>query len=83
LEKSVDDNDSDFLADGYSKEDLTRDLALMVSAGILDIHMREDGEWLYSVSPRIMAMSQEERVAELTELINNHDRMISKFLEEE
>lgn len=67
----------------YNKADLTRDLTMLVSAGILDIHMREDGEWLYSVSPRVMEMSQEERIAVLTDLINRQDEILSIFLDGE
>ena len=47
--------------DRYSREDLSDDLGAMVNAGILEIHIREDGEWVYSVSEIVKNMSEEER----------------------
>jgi hypothetical protein len=45
----------------YTKKDLDNDLALMVTKGLLDISMREDGEWVYSLSDRAAAMTEQER----------------------
>ena len=45
----------------YTKNDLIDDLALMVKAGLLDVRMREDGEWLYTISDAAKDMSEEER----------------------
>jgi hypothetical protein len=47
--------------DDYTKEDLSNDLAAMVKAGLLDIRIREDGEWMYVVTEKAAAMSEEER----------------------
>jgi len=44
----------------YSREELSRDLFLMVKAGLLDMFMREDGEWVFSVSEKSKELSQEE-----------------------
>lgn len=48
--------------DEYDKDDIQRDLYLMVKAGLLDINMREDGQWLYSVSEASKNMTEEERL---------------------
>jgi DNA-binding transcriptional regulator PaaX len=45
----------------YRKEELARDLGLMVKAGLLDIYMREDGEWVYKVSDKSLLMTEEEK----------------------
>jgi hypothetical protein len=45
----------------YSKDELQRDLYLMVKAGLLEINMREDGQWLYSASEASKNMTEEER----------------------
>ena len=34
----------------------------MVKAGLLDIRMREDGEWVYSPSAASLTMTEEEKV---------------------
>jgi hypothetical protein len=44
----------------YSRDELSRDLFLMVKAGLLDMFMREDGEWVFSVSEKSKELSQEE-----------------------
>jgi predicted PhzF superfamily epimerase YddE/YHI9 len=44
----------------YTRDDLDRDLFLMVKAGLLDISMREDGEWVYRVNPATESMTDEE-----------------------
>jgi len=45
----------------YTKDDLSRDLFLMVQAGLLEVRMREDGEWVYHPSEAALAMSDEEK----------------------
>ena len=46
----------------YDKDDLQKDLYLMVKAGLLDINMREDGQWLYSASEASRNMTEEEKM---------------------
>lgn len=48
--------------DEYDKDELQRDLYLMVKAGLLDINMREDGQWLYSVTEASKKMTEQERL---------------------
>lgn len=50
------------------KDELQRDLYLMVKAGLLDISMREDGQWLYSVTEASKQMTDEERLDILSRL---------------
>lgn len=45
---------------GYTKEEISEDLALLVKAGLIDIRMREDGEWVYSASEYSLTLSPEE-----------------------
>jgi DNA-binding transcriptional regulator PaaX len=47
--------------DKYNKDDLSRDLFLMVKAGLLDVSMREDGEWVYKVSEAALLLTEEEK----------------------
>lgn len=53
----------------YTKDDLSRDLFLMVQAGLLEVRMREDGEWVYQPSEAALAMSDEEK----TDIISRLD----------
>lgn len=48
-------------SDDYTKEDLGRDLFLMVKAGLLDVSMREDGEWVYNVSDAALLLTEAEK----------------------
>jgi predicted PhzF superfamily epimerase YddE/YHI9 len=51
----------DFIVDyDYGKEDVAHDLYLMVKAGLIDIKIREDGEWLYSASEKSKSLTEEE-----------------------
>lgn len=59
--------------DDYSKEDLQRDLAKMVQAGLLDLYIREDGEWLYSLSEKVALMNDLEREQALYETFGDND----------
>jgi hypothetical protein len=52
----------------YDKDDLQKDLYLMVKAGLLDINMREDGQWLYSASEASRNMTEEEKMAIISRL---------------
>jgi hypothetical protein len=52
----------------YDKDDLQKDLYLMVKAGLLDINMREDGQWLYSASEASRNMTEEEKIAIISRL---------------
>ena len=56
----------------YSREDLSDDLGAMVTAGILEINMREDGEWVYSVSERVKNMTDKEREEILLEILGDY-----------
>jgi hypothetical protein len=47
--------------DSYNREDLERDLTLMVKAGLLELFMREDGQWVYSVPDAIKNLTMEEQ----------------------
>ena len=47
----------------YSREDLDRDIWLMVKAGLLEYRMREDGEWVFSVTEKSKSMTDDEKEA--------------------
>jgi hypothetical protein len=51
----------------YDKEDVVNDLYLMVKAGLVDIRIREDGEWVYSASEMSKTLTEEE----LNEILSN------------
>ncbi len=59
--------------DNYSKDDLQKDLYLMVKAGLLDIVMREDGEWLYKISDSSKNMTEYEKIRLLEEICNSEE----------
>lgn len=59
--------------DDYTPNDLTRDLALMVRAGLLEMHIREDGEWVYSISAKAAAMTEEEREEAIRQMAYDED----------
>ena len=44
----------------YTKEDVAEELAILVKAGLIDIKMREDGEWLYFPTEYSKTLTQEE-----------------------
>jgi DNA-binding transcriptional ArsR family regulator len=52
----------------YTKEQVAQDLRLMYKAGLVDIKMREDGEWIYFATEYAKALSQEEVTAILDNL---------------
>lgn len=43
-----------------NKDELDEDLALLVRAGLVDIKMREDGQWLYSASQYSKTLTEEQ-----------------------
>jgi hypothetical protein len=52
-----------------SKEELTKDLAFMVKAGLLDVFMREDGQWVYVPTELGKSMTEER----LTAILESED----------
>lgn len=69
------------MSDDYTKEDLSRDLSAMVAAGILDISIREDGEWVYGLSETAMKMTDEERMEALRSMFQSHDETVRMILD--
>lgn len=66
--------------DDYTADDLTRDLALMVKAGLLEMHIRDDGEWVYKVSAKAEAMSEEERELAIRQMVDDdYDDIVEMF----
>jgi hypothetical protein len=56
-----------------SKEELTEALALLVKHGLLDIAIREDGEWLYGLSKDVFEMSEEEKIDAIFQMLENEE----------
>jgi DNA-binding transcriptional ArsR family regulator len=48
---------------------VSKDLELLVKARLVDIKMREDGEWIYSASEYSKSLTEEE----LTNILDNLD----------
>jgi hypothetical protein len=48
---------------------VSKDLELLVKARLVDIRMREDGEWIYSASEYSKSLTEEE----LTNILDNLD----------
>jgi DNA-binding transcriptional ArsR family regulator len=61
------------MSDDYTIDRLSNDLSAMVKAGLLDIRMREDGEWVYVVADRVAAMSEEEREEALLKMYEDDE----------
>jgi DNA-binding transcriptional ArsR family regulator len=61
------------MSDDYTIDKLSNDLSAMVKAGLLDIRMREDGEWVYVVADRVAAMSEEEREEALLKMYEDEE----------
>ena len=55
----------------YTKEQIAQDLYLMVRAGLIDIKMREDGEWIYTASEYSKTLREEELNQILDDLYTN------------
>lgn len=54
-------NPENFSADfQYTKEDVINDLAMMVKAGLVDIRMREDGQWVYSATEMSKSLTDDQ-----------------------
>ena len=45
----------------------------MVKAGLLDIAMREDGEWLYKLTDTAKDMSEDEKMRLLENMYNSEE----------
>lgn len=45
----------------YNRDDLEKDLTQMVKAGLLELFIRDDGEWVYSVPEAIKALTEDEQ----------------------
>jgi len=58
----------------YDRDDLDHDLYLMVKAGLLDVNMREDGEWVYHVTDASLKMTEEERDYIISHLNDYEDK---------
>lgn len=56
----------------YTTDDLSRDLYLMVKAGLLEISMREDGEWVYAASEASLKMTDYEK-ADIISRLDEYD----------
>lgn len=64
----------DFIVDySYDKEDVIHDLYLMVKAGLIDIRMREDGEWLYSASEMSKSLTDDQLIQIIENLSEQDD----------
>lgn len=61
------------MTESYNRDDIANDLFLMVKAGLLEVHIREDGEWVYSPSQKSLAMSDEEKMTILENLSDYED----------
>ena len=61
------------MSNEYRREDLSKDLFLMVKAGVLDVNIREDGEWVYSVTEKGKIMTDDEKLEVLMNLENYED----------
>jgi DNA-binding transcriptional ArsR family regulator len=48
---------------------ISKDLELLVKANLVDIKMREDGQWIYSASEYSKSLTEEE----LTNILDNLD----------
>jgi DNA-binding transcriptional ArsR family regulator len=46
----------------YTKEDVAQELAILVKAGLIDIKMREDGEWLYFPTEYSKTLTEQELI---------------------
>ncbi len=48
------------MSSDYTVDDLHEDIWLLYKAGLIDVSMREDGEWLFTASEASLNMSPEE-----------------------
>jgi len=56
------------MSDKYSRDELEKDLYLMVKAGLLEVFMRDDGQWVYAVTEEAKQMTEEQQRAALDAL---------------
>jgi hypothetical protein len=56
-----------------SEDELSEALALLVRHGLLDLAIREDGEWLYGLSKDALEMSEEEKMDAIFQMLENEE----------
>lgn len=56
----------------YSRDELEKDLYLMVKAGLLEVFMRDDGQWVYAVTEEAKKLT-EEQTRELLDNLSDFD----------
>lgn len=56
-----------------TEEEIAEDLTLLVSAGLVDIAMREDGEWIYSASEYSKTLTEEQIMDIIISLSHDDD----------
>jgi hypothetical protein len=56
-----------------NEDELSEALALLVKHGLLDIAMREDGEWLYGLSKEALEMSEEDKMDAIFQMLENEE----------
>lgn len=54
----------------YSKDNLQKNLYFMVKAGLLDIRIREDGQWLYEISDSSKSMTEYQKIKLLEDVFD-------------
>ena len=52
----------------YTKDDVAKELATLVKAGLIDVKMREDGEWVYHLSDHAKTLTEEEVLIEISKI---------------
>jgi hypothetical protein len=56
-----------------SADELSEALALLVKHGLLDLAIREDGEWLYGLSKDALEMSEEEKMDAIFQMLESEE----------
>ena len=54
----------------YSMDELGEDLRLLVKAGLVDISIKENGDWLYKAVDGVSSLSPEEILAAINAVID-------------
>jgi len=44
----------------FNSINLSNDLTELIKIGLIDIHMRDDGQWLYSANPILATLTEDE-----------------------
>lgn len=57
----------------YTSDDLSNDLHRLVKAGLIEVFIREDGEWIYTVNPDKANLSDEEKRALIEQVMEEED----------